>query len=71
MTTSTTAHDHLAELIELKEATAHILIETRYAVRVRNAHVCAANDRAEFKQFINDSAINAADIPTIGTKPCK
>lgn len=61
MTTSTTAHDHLAELIKLKEATAHILIETRYAVRVRNAHVCAAND----------SAINAADIPTIGTKPCK
>ena len=71
MSATTTARDHLADLIKLKEATAEMLIETRHTASVRNAQVRAANDRAELKHFIDDSAIDAADNTTTGTKPCK
>lgn len=66
-----TARNHLAELTDLMESTAEMLIETRHAASVRDAHMCAAYDRAELKQFINDSAVSAADNTTTGTKPCK
>lgn len=70
MSITTAADAHLAELIELKEATAEMLIETRHAASVHRAHMCAANTRAELTHFISDSAINAADKPATGTKPC-
>lgn len=71
MSATTTASDHLSVLIELKEATAEMLIKTRHTASVHNARMCAANDRAELKHFINDGTINAADNTTTGTKLCK
>jgi len=70
MTTKTTARGHMAELIELKEATAHMLIETRYAASIHHAHACEANTEGEFMPFIYDCGIKV-DKPTTGTKPCK
>jgi hypothetical protein len=70
MTATTNARDHLAELTELKTATAHMFIETRYAASIQQANVRAANARAEFVPFTNDCRIKADD-PTTGTKPCK
>lgn len=69
MITTTTARDHLAELIELKEAAAYILIETRYAASIHHAHTCAANAYAKFMPFIDYCGIKA-DEPS-GAKPCK
>lgn len=71
MSATTTARDHLADLIELKKATAEMLIETSYTASVRNAQLRAANDLGELKHFINEGAINVADNTTTGTKPCK
>jgi hypothetical protein len=71
MSATITARAHLAELIELKEATAEMLVETGHAVRIRHAHICAANTRAELKHFTDDTVIKAVDTATIGTKPCK
>lgn len=70
MSTTTAARDHLAELIELKEATDHMLIETKHAASIHHAHVCAANAHAEFMSFINDCGIKADELTT-GTNPCK
>jgi hypothetical protein len=69
-TTTTTTRDRLAALAELKEATTHMLTETRYAARMQHAHLCAANAYAKFMPFTNDCGIKA-DEPTTGTKPCK
>lgn len=70
MSTTTAAHDLLAELTDLMEVTAEMLIETRYAAGIRNAQICAASTEAMFKPLINDSTISAADNTTTGTKPC-
>jgi hypothetical protein len=71
MSTTPTTRDYLAELIELKDATDHLLIETRYVASIRHAQVCAANARAQLMPFISDSAAKATEQPTAGTKPCK
>jgi len=69
MTTMTTARDRLAELTGLKEATVHMLIETRYFASIHRAHTCAANARAEFTPLINDCGIKTDELA--GAKPCK
>jgi hypothetical protein len=71
MSKTTAARDHRAKPKELTESIAHVLIETGYAASIHNAHVDAANTRAEFRPFVNDRAIEAAAQSTTGTKSCK
>jgi hypothetical protein len=68
MSATTAAHDHLTELTD---ELACILQDARHAASIRNAQMHTANASAEFRQFINDSAIKAADNPATGTEPCK
>ncbi len=70
MSASNAAHERLVQLIELKEAIADLLIETRHAASIHHARACKANTEAEFMPLINGSATKAAQ-PTTGTKPCK
>ena len=63
---TTNTRDHLAELIELKEALSETLIESRHAASIRSAQVRAANDGAELEYFTNATANT-----TTRTKPCK
>jgi len=70
MSAATITRDHQAELIELKEATAQLLIETRYTASIHHAHACEANIGAEFMPLIDDCGIKV-DKLTTGTKPCR
>jgi hypothetical protein len=71
MSTTPTARNHLAELIALEEVITEMQIESRYVASIQHAHMCAANTRAEFGHFVNDSATKKVAKPTTGTKPCK